>query len=146
MPSAAEGGHRVLDNPARHGAGPGLYKRQGLPHALPFLLIAHAAGLGQPSFLPPAPPSSSSEIGRSESGLGRAGRGPRWHSARRPRLWAFLAGIGGETGRMLVGRRKGRETGWALVERWKGDGKCWKTGKEICVRHKIDLMASRRGR
>ena len=33
------------------GAGPGLYKRQDLPHALPFLLIAHAAGLGQPSFL-----------------------------------------------------------------------------------------------
>ena len=51
MPSAAEGGHRVLGNPGRHGVGPGLYKRQGLPHALPFLLIAHAAGLGQPSFL-----------------------------------------------------------------------------------------------
>ena len=49
-----------------------------------------------------------------------AGRGPRWHPARgqRPRLWAFMAGVGGggtgpgggEGGK--VGGREGGEWGW----------------------------------
>ena len=51
-------------------------------------------------------------------------------------------GAGGE----IEGRRRGRREG--KEER---DRKCWKTGKaheatKICVRHEIDLMASRRGR
>ena len=52
VPAAAGGGRRgALGNPARARPGPGLYKRQGLPFTLPFLPIAHAAGLPQPSSL-----------------------------------------------------------------------------------------------
>ena len=104
----------------RRGAGAGLYKKQGPPRS-PFLLIAHTAGLRrQPSFLPPTLPSSSSEIGRSESGARASWAGPTLVSRPATPAWEFMAEVGGRgTGR--EGKREGRREGGEGEENGKGE-------------------------